>query len=161
MPVFWYYLSRYYEMYLYNENGDHCGDDGFLLQNMVYQWYNKEKGDFLGCLGTNLGPPFFFQPSLQQSDKTWDAPMPSLLFWFLQACQILLSWKAKENIFSLGKIPDLMTHFLIYFSEANEVLENLVSKLLLKSNLLVKSFSFSPYFVGRQNRDFRHLLGRW
>ena len=42
-------------MYLYNENVDHY--DGFLLQNMVYQWYNKEKGDFLGCLGTNLGPP--------------------------------------------------------------------------------------------------------
>ena len=109
LSFIWHYLSWYYEMYLYNENVDHY--DGFLLQNMVYQWYNKEKGDFLGCLGTNLGPPFFFQPSLQQSDKTWDAPMPSLLFWFLQACQILLSWKAKENI-SLEKKS--LTWWLIF-----------------------------------------------
>ena len=56
---------------LITENVDHCVDEGFyLLQNIVHQWNNKEKGDFLGCLGTNLGPPFFLQPSLQQSDKT-------------------------------------------------------------------------------------------
>ena len=145
-------------MYLYNENVDHY--DGFLLQNMVYQWY-KEKGDFLGCLGTNLGPPSSFSQACSKVIRLEMLQCLHFSFDFCKPVKFFYLGKLKKTFFLQEKSLDfLMTHFLIYFSEANEVLENLVSKLLLKSNLLVKSFSFSPYFIGRQNRDFRHLLGR-
>ena len=135
-----------------------------MMVSCCRTWYTsgttRKKEISLVAQAQIWGPPSSFSQACSKVIRLEMLQCLHFSFDFCKPVKFFYLGKLKKTFLQRKSMDFLMTHFLIYFSEANEVLENLVSKLLLKSNLLVKSFSFSPYFVGRQNRDFRHLLGR-